>query len=59
MDMSLALETAKFYQIKSSDARSIIANTKSIVAENWYVLAKKYGLSPTAMERMSPAFLCE
>ena len=34
-------------------------NTKSIVAENWYVLAKKYGLSPTAMERMSPTFLCE
>ena len=59
MDMSLALETAEFYQIKTSDARSIIANTKSIVAENWYVLAKKYGLSPTAMERMSPAFLCE
>ncbi len=56
LDMSLALETAEFYQVKQAEAKNIIASTKSIVAENWPVLAKKYGLSRIAMERMSPAF---
>ena len=56
LDMSLALETAEFYQLKLSDAKDIIASTKSIVAENWHILAKKYGLSRTAIERMSSAF---
>jgi serine/threonine-protein kinase HipA len=57
LDMSLALEMAEFYQIKQVDAKRIIDNTKSIVADNWHVLAKKYGLSRTAIERMSPAFM--
>jgi serine/threonine-protein kinase HipA len=48
---------AEFYQIKQVDAKRIIDNTKSIVADNWHVLAKKYGLSRTAIERMSPAFM--
>ena len=56
LDMELALEMAEFYQIKPADAKNIIANTKSIVAKNWHILAKKYGLSRTAIERMSPAF---
>jgi serine/threonine-protein kinase HipA len=55
--MFLALEMAEFYQIKQVDAKRIIDNTKSIVADNWHVLAKKYGLSRTAIERMSPAFM--
>ena len=57
LDMSLALDMAEFYQIKQVDAKRIIDNTKSIVADNWHVLAKKYGLSRTAIERMSPAFM--
>ena len=56
LDMELALEMAEFYQIKPAAAKNIIANTKRVVAENWHILAKKYGLSRTAMERMSPAF---
>ena len=54
--MNLAMEMAEFYQIKPADAKNIIANTRSVVVENWHILAKKYGLSRTAMERMSPAF---
>ncbi len=56
LDMSLALETAEFYQLKLADAKNIITNTKNIVAKNWHILAKKYGLSRMATERMSPAF---
>jgi serine/threonine-protein kinase HipA len=56
LDMELALEMAEFYQIKPAAAKNIIANTKRVVAENWHILAKKYGLSRTAIERMSSAF---
>ena len=56
MDISLALETAEFYQLRSGEAKAIAASTKKIVTENWHKLATKYGLSRAAIERMSPAF---
>lgn len=56
LDMSLALETAEFYQLRSGEAKAIAASTKKIVTENWHKLATKYGLSRAAIERMSPAF---
>ena len=57
LDMSLALETAEFYQLRLGEAKEIADNTKRIVAENWHKLAVKYGLSRMAIERMSPAFV--
>ena len=59
LDMSMALETAAFYHIKQTEAKDIIADTRRIVAKNWHVLAKKYGLPRIALERMRPAFLGE
>ena len=56
MDFSLAVDTAEFYQIKKDEAKEIIKEMTGIVTANWSILAKKYGISRSAIERMSPAF---
>ena len=56
LDYSLALETAEFYQLKKTYAEQIISNIKTVVADNWLTLARKYNISRSAIDRMSPAF---
>ncbi|HAR80024.1 MAG TPA: toxin HipA [Succinivibrionaceae bacterium] len=56
LDFSLALDCAELYQIKPKEAKTIIDNIKTIVADNWLMLAKKYKISRPAIERVRPAF---
>lgn len=56
ISFELALHTAKYYEISNMEAEGILNNIKNIVENNWRNVAKKYGLSRTAIEYMSPAF---
>ncbi|MDO4556721.1 MAG: HipA domain-containing protein [Lachnospiraceae bacterium] len=56
IDFSLALSVAKLFDLKESHAESLLKNTKMLVEENWKKTARKYGLSRSEIENMSPAF---
>lgn len=56
VDIDLALETARYYDIELSEAKIIVADMFRVVKENWRELAKKNGLSRNAIEKMCPAF---
>ena len=55
-NFDLALETAEYYNLTLPDAKTIVAEMQHIVSENWRTLAKKYGLSRSAIQYMEPAF---
>jgi serine/threonine-protein kinase HipA len=56
IDIELALETAAFYDIASSDAELMAHKILSIVRDNWERVAKENGLNRAAALRMKPAF---
>jgi len=56
ISFELAIETSDFYEINVRDAKDIVANIRKTVTANWRALAAGYGLSKSAIERMSPAF---
>jgi serine/threonine-protein kinase HipA len=59
IDLELAIETAIFYGISKNEAEEIAKFILTTVRDNWEILAKKYGLSRSAMRFMEPAFnLC-
>jgi serine/threonine-protein kinase HipA len=55
LDLSLALETAHLYQLKSNKAQSIL---KEMIDEisNWRAVAKKFGISNSEIEQTKRAF---
>lgn len=55
LDLSLALETAHLYQLKSNKAESIL---KEMIDEisNWRAVAKKFGISNSEIEQTKRAF---
>jgi serine/threonine-protein kinase HipA len=56
IDIDLALETASFYDIASSDAKEMAHEILSIIRDNWERVAKENGLGREAVLRMKPAF---
>lgn len=52
----LAIKSAAYYGISEKDAKKYVDTVGDIVSKNWMILAKKYGLSRSAMQRMEPAF---
>lgn len=56
IDFDLAIGAAPYYGIEKSEAARIADGIKSIVKNNWTVLAGKYGISHSEIERMKPAF---
>ena len=56
IDFDLAIEAAPYYGIDEKHAVEEVEKIKTIVRDNWQVLAKKYGINRVEMERMSPAF---
>jgi serine/threonine-protein kinase HipA len=55
----LAVETAEYYNIKTDEAKNIVADIQKIVDRNWRAIASSYGLSRDAVSRMNPAFAME
>ncbi len=56
IDFDLAIGAAPYYGIEKPEAARIVDGIKSIVKNNWTVLAGKYGISHSEIERMRPAF---
>lgn len=56
IDFEVALEVAPTFGVGKKQAKIYLDEIKSIVENNWRILAKKYGLTRGEIERMSPAF---
>lgn len=56
IDFELALDVASTFGITEKQAKIHLDEIKSIVENNWRILAKKYGLTRGEIERMAPAF---
>ena len=56
IDFEVALDVAFTFGISEKQANIYLDEIKSIVENNWRILAKKYGLARGEIERMSPAF---
>ncbi|MCD7745309.1 MAG: type II toxin-antitoxin system HipA family toxin [Lachnospiraceae bacterium] len=56
IDFELALDVASMFGIAEKQARICLDGIRSIVENNWRILAKKYGLTRGEIERMAPAF---
>lgn len=52
----LLLNVATYFGVNNSEAKRRIEEVKSVVRDNWRILAGKYGISRSACERMQPAF---
>lgn len=55
IDFDLALDVAPTFGLTEKQAKIHLDEIKSIVENNWRILAKKYGLTRGEIERMSPA----
>ena len=56
MDLSLALETASYYDLTESEAKALAHHILETVRDHWIPLAKQYQIGPSAIEYMRPAF---
>ena len=56
ISFELAIETAKYYDVKLHDAKNIVDDIKKTICGNWQSLAMKYKLGRGAIERMERAF---
>lgn len=56
ISIQLAVSVAKYFDLEKEEAVNIANEIKSIVKDNWEMLAKKCGLSRNACEYMRPAF---
>jgi serine/threonine-protein kinase HipA len=55
LDISLALETAHLYQLKSDMAESILKEMIQVLS-TWRAIAKKFGISNSEIEQTKRAF---
>ena len=55
LDITLALETAHLYQLKSDRAESILKEMIQVLS-TWRVVAKKFGISNSEIEQTKRAF---
>lgn len=56
IDFKLALEVADLFGLDDAKASSILNEIKETVNTSWKQIAKKFGLSRSEIERMTPAF---
>jgi serine/threonine-protein kinase HipA len=55
LDISIAIETAHLYQLKSDRAESVLKEMQNEIS-NWRAVAKKFGISNSEMEQTKRAF---
>lgn len=56
IDFDLAIEAAPYYEISTEQAKKNVTAIRKTVADNWRLLAGKYGIGRGEIERMYPAF---
>ena len=56
IDIGLAIETARFFQLDKNAAEDLAEKICLIVRESWEGTARRYGLSRAQIEMMRPAF---
>ena len=56
IDFELALDVAPTFGLNEKQAKMHLDEIKSIVENNWRILAKKYDLNRGEIEGMAPAF---
>lgn len=54
--ISLALDTAKYYNLSSSKAKDNVTRITKIIEGNWQKIAKQNGCTQSEIEFMKPAF---
>lgn len=59
IDFDLILSVASIFGITDDKATNYIENVKAIVENNWKKISRKYGLSRSEIEYISPAFNME
>lgn len=55
LEIGLVLETAPYYKLKTEEAKSILLEMRTAIA-NWRELATKFGISKSEIERKARAF---
>lgn len=58
LDFDVAIEAAKYFDLKKDDAAKIVSETKNNVKQ-WNKIAEKYGISRSNILRMSNCFKCD
>ncbi|MGN0377965.1 MAG: type II toxin-antitoxin system HipA family toxin [Butyrivibrio sp.] len=56
IDFDLAVDSAPFYGIDRDIAADIVTDMRTVVGQNWKLLADKYGIKRGEIEMMQPAF---
>lgn len=56
IDFDLAVAASKHYGLSTKQATEEVANIKAVVEDNWRRIAKRYDLSRSEIDNMSPAF---
>ena len=56
IDINLAIETSRFFQLDRNEAKNLAEKICLIVHESWEGTARRYGLSRGQIEIMRPAF---
>jgi hypothetical protein len=56
IDINLAIETSRFFQLDKNEANNLAEKICLIVHESWEGTARRYGLSRGQIEIMRPAF---
>lgn len=56
ISLELAIETSKYFDINTEDAKVFAENILTTVKNNWKSIAKNYGISHAKIEEMRPAF---
>ncbi|MBE5918507.1 MAG: type II toxin-antitoxin system HipA family toxin [Pseudobutyrivibrio ruminis] len=57
LDFELAIRTSAYYGLDEKKAKEIVNEIAENVRDNWKIIAQKYGINRSEIERMRPAFM--
>lgn len=57
LDFELAIRTSAYYGLDEKKAKEIVNEIAENVRYNWKIIAQKYGINRSEIERMRPAFM--
>lgn len=57
LDFELAIRSSAYYGLDEKKAKEIVNEIAENVRDNWKIIAQKYGINRSEIERMRPAFM--
>lgn len=57
LDFELAIRASAYYGLDEKKAKEIVNEIAENVRDNWKIIAQKYGINRSEIERMRPAFM--